>query len=197
MLYFLLLALILSEIQAQDTNCVSLSTSEACPAYSQFYVDLGGLADNYPFLVNVTSVAQFDQRMRNYVNSTSFYLFPLGCLSSNYNPKVAYARYSLARLCADMVQNSHSLGPCNFENDIYPPPLCQNTCLEWVDDVDRITSDPNICSNTSLRNKTLNYYSEQCTSWQGVNGTIDQNCISGLANEPFYCGKLILPISIC
>ncbi|KAI8891428.1 hypothetical protein K501DRAFT_281439 [Backusella circina FSU 941] len=87
-----------------------------------------------------------------------------------------------------MVQNSHSLGPCNFQNDIYPPPLCQNTCLEWVDDVDRITSDPKICSNTSLRNKTLEYYTEQCTSWQGVNGTIEQNCISGLANEPFYCG---------
>lgn len=183
---------IISTVFGQDIDgggCVSLSTSKTCSAFSQFYIGLPGLGRDYPFLLNTTTIEEFDQRLLDYVNSTSSYLFPMGCLSSNFNPTIPYARYSLTKLCASLIQNpSYSL-PCNFDNELQPPPLCQKTCYQWVDSVTRITNNPNVCVPSALRNSTLDAYNDQCKTWEGFNGTITENCISGIANEPYTCGK--------
>ncbi|CEP13516.1 hypothetical protein [Parasitella parasitica] len=171
-----------------ENSCVSLANSKVCSAFAQFYIGLPGLEYDYPFLINTTTIEEFDERLLEYVNSTSDYLFPLGCLSSNYNPIIPYARYSLTRLCVGMIQNpSYSL-PCNFNNGLTPPPLCQCTCLEWVDSISRITQNPRVCSDSSQRNTSLASFTDQCNTWEGFNGTITDNCISGIANEPYSCG---------
>ncbi|KAI8047751.1 hypothetical protein BDF21DRAFT_433874 [Thamnidium elegans] len=87
-----------------------------------------------------------------------------------------------------MIQNTdHSL-PCNFENELIPPPLCQNTCFEWVQSVSQITNNPRVCSDSIQRNNTLLSFQDQCNTWEGFNGTVTENCISGIANEPYTCG---------
>ncbi|KAK4509464.1 Septin spn4 [Mucor velutinosus] len=190
MLLITLISIFLAGASAKDAEntCVSLATSKTCSAFSQFYVGLPGLAYDYPFLINTTTIEEFDERLLEYVNSTSDYLFPLGCLSSNYNPTIPYARYSLTRLCVGMIQDpSYSL-PCNFDNGLIPPPLCQSTCYEWVDSITRITQNPRVCSDSIQRNASLASFTDQCNTWEGYNGTIAENCISGIANEPYSCG---------
>lgn len=191
MLLITLISIFLAVASAKDaeSTCVSLASSKTCSAFSQFYIGLPGLAYDYPFLINTTTIQEFDERLLEYVNSTSDYLFPLGCLSSNYNPTIPYARYSLTRLCVGMIQNpSYSL-PCNFDNGLTPPPLCQSTCFEWVDSIAHITQNPRVCSDSTQRNTSLASFTEQCDTWEGFNGTIAENCISGIANEPYSCGN--------
>ncbi|KAL9558551.1 hypothetical protein MBANPS3_000841 [Mucor bainieri] len=191
MLLITLISIFLAVASAKDdaeNTCVSLANSKTCSAFSQFYIGLPGLAYDYPFLINTTTIQEFDERLLEYVNSTSDYLFPLGCLSSNYNPTIPYARYSLTRLCVGMIQNpSYSL-PCNFDNGLTPPPLCQSTCFEWVDSITHITQNPRVCSDSTQRNTSLASFTDQCNTWEGFNGTIAENCISGIANEPYSCG---------
>lgn len=188
-LLFLLQLYTVSSQQQQQQNCISLSSSVPCAAFSSFYVDLRGLATEYSFLTNTSTIQEFDERLIAYLNTTDAYLLPLGCLSSNYNPTIPYARYSLTRLCAAMIQNSdHSL-PCNFKFEKSPPPLCKTTCLDWVKSLNDITSNPRVCSDTEQRKSMLLSYEQQCKTWEGFNGTVMENCISGIANEPYTCGK--------
>ncbi|KAI8070572.1 uncharacterized protein B0P05DRAFT_550228 [Gilbertella persicaria] len=175
----------------QDT-CVSLINSTVCSAFAPFYIGLPGLGQEFPFLLNITTIEEFDRRLLEYVNSTSDYLFPLGCLSSNYNPTIPYARYSLTRLCAGMIQNPAYSLPCNFNQHLTPPPLCKSTCLAWIKSITDITANPSVCSDSIQRNDSLLNFMDQCDSWEGYNGTIQQNCISGIANEPYSCGNVML-----
>ncbi|KAI8335244.1 hypothetical protein EDC96DRAFT_524940 [Choanephora cucurbitarum] len=187
--FVLFLLFFITFTNGQDTDtCVSLINSTVCSAFSQFYIGLPGLGNDYPFLLNASTIEEFDRRLLDYVNSTSDYLFPLGCLSSNYNPTIPYARYSLTRLCAGMIQNSAYSLPCNFNNGLTPPPLCKSTCFDWVESITKITDNPHVCSDSVQRNDTLADFSDQCNTWEGFNGTIVQNCISGIANEPYTCG---------
>ncbi|KAL0094059.1 hypothetical protein F4703DRAFT_1730079 [Phycomyces blakesleeanus] len=87
-----------------------------------------------------------------------------------------------------MIQDSEDSLPCNYQHNLIPPPLCQQTCDDWVDSIKEITNDPAVCSSSLQRNTTLASLSLQCVSWQGFNGTGDTNCVSGIANEPENCG---------
>lgn len=195
---FLLLVLVISlctlvkpQQPQEDPSsiCISLQHSTACPAFHQFYVS-AGVVDRYPFLpTNITTVQELDTGLLNYVNSTSDYLLPLGCLSTNYNPTTPYARYALTKMCARLIQDAEDSLPCNTEHNVIPPPLCRTTCLDWINSITAITAQPQICSDNSQRTLTLANYTSQCLSWQGYNATTDENCISGLANEPENCGK--------
>ncbi|CAO3594391.1 unnamed protein product [Absidia cylindrospora] len=194
----LLLALVMltstvtSQQQQQQDNtpdiCLSLRESSACPAFHQFYVSTG-VVDRYPFLPsNITTIQELDAGLFLYVNSTSDYLLPLGCLSTNYSPTTPYARYALTKMCARLIQNEEDSLPCNTEHNIVPPPLCQSTCMDWVNSVTTITSEPRVCSDNSQRTAALANYTSQCLNWHGYNASMDDNCISGFANEPDSCG---------
>ncbi|KAI8332499.1 hypothetical protein BC941DRAFT_474276 [Chlamydoabsidia padenii] len=168
--------------------CLSLRQSIACPAFHQFYVSTG-VVDRYPFLPsNITTVHELDDSLLNYVNSTSDYLLPLGCLSTNYSPKPPYARYALTKMCARLIQDAEDSLPCNTEHNVVPPPLCQSTCLDWVNSITAITAQTQVCSDSPQRTAALANYTSHCLSWQGYNATAGQNCISGFANEPENCG---------
>ncbi|KAI8332041.1 hypothetical protein BC941DRAFT_437321 [Chlamydoabsidia padenii] len=194
LLPLLILAILISSITGQQIQedpssiCISLQHSTACPAFHQFYVS-AGVVDRYPFLPsNITTIQELDNGLLNYVNSSSDYLLPLGCLSTNYNPTTPYARYALTKMCARLIQDAEDSLPCNTEHNVIPPPLCQTTCLDWVNSITTITAQPQICSDNSQRTSTLANYTSQCLYWQGYNATADDNCISGFANEPENCG---------
>ncbi|KAI7860321.1 hypothetical protein BDC45DRAFT_99501 [Circinella umbellata] len=179
--------------RAQDNNnnninCISLASSKACPAFEQYYVGFPGLANRYSYLANVTDLDSFDQSLLAQVHSTDEYLLPLGC-SSKDNDNVPYARYSLSRLCAGLIQDADDSLPCNFQHNLTPPPLCKTTCDDRVSSIEMITSNEDACSvDTTRRNNTIADLKNQCTSWQGYNGTDSQNCIAGQVNEPNNCG---------
>ena len=168
-----------------QNNCMSLASSKACPAFDQYYIGLG-LADRYSYLAGANDVDSFDQKLFAYVNSTGDYLLPLGCSG---NSKVAYARYSLSRLCVGLIQDASDSLPCNFQHNLTPPPLCQATCDAWIDSVAMITNDTDVCADSTQRSNGIADFQSQCSSWQGYNGTDAGGCISGLVNEPGNCGK--------
>ncbi|KAI8143515.1 hypothetical protein BJV82DRAFT_514976 [Fennellomyces sp. T-0311] len=169
-----------------QNNCMSLTSSKACPAFDQYYIGLG-LADRYSYLAGTTDVDSFDQSLFAYVNSTGDYLLPLGC--SKDSGKVSYARYSLSRLCAGLIQDATDSLPCNFQHNLTPPPLCQTTCDAWISSVTMITNDTQVCADSGQRSSAIADLESQCSSWQGYNGTDANACISGSVNEPGNCGK--------
>ncbi|KAI9489822.1 hypothetical protein BDB00DRAFT_769863 [Zychaea mexicana] len=182
-------------VRAQNT-CVSLASSKACPAFDQYYVGLPGLADRYSYMANVTDVASFDESLFAYVKTTGDYLLPLGC-NSDYGNGAPYARYSLSRICAGLIQDVNNSLPCNYEHNLTPPPLCKTTCDAWISSIETITSDTSVCQDSVLRNNTISNLQNQCASWQGYNGTASESCISGSVNEPGNCGTCFLWVGIC
>ncbi|KAI9313254.1 hypothetical protein BX666DRAFT_2030626 [Dichotomocladium elegans] len=173
-------------VQSSRAQCVLLSSSKACPAFSKFYVGLPGLSNRYSFLANATNVDSFDQGLFAYVKTANDYLTPLGCSGPADN--VPYARYSLSRLCASLIQDATDSLPCNFQNNLTPPPLCQYTCESWVDSVTAISNDSSLCPESSNRADALSDLASQCMYWQGYNGTVSEGCIPGSVNEPGNCG---------
>lgn len=191
------LSLYLTETRAQDSpGCLQLESSSACRAFNGYYIGISQLAQTYSFLGNVTDVQSFDASMYNHVQSSSpDYLTEFGCSSNNdTQTKLPYARYSLTRLCAFLVQDATSSLPCNAANNIAPEPLCQSTCLEWAYSASNITSgNSDLCPNQNSLNHYLSTLLNQCQSWAGLSGT-GSTCILGSDNEPDNCGERQLHI---
>ncbi|KAI7872800.1 hypothetical protein BDF14DRAFT_1748770 [Spinellus fusiger] len=177
-----------TSVLGQDASdgCLSLLNSKACPAFSEFYVGVPGLAERYPFLYNITDILSFDESLLAYVHSTADYLAPLQCTHQAYTTKIPYARYSLTRICTGLVQDPDYSLPCSYKVNQAPPPLCEITCENYMDSVTQITSDISLCPDQAQKDALLLTLKSQCTTWQGYNGT--GNCIMGAANEPDNCG---------
>ncbi|KAI7873444.1 uncharacterized protein EV154DRAFT_528031 [Mucor mucedo] len=184
----LLLLLSTSTSKAQEYSCLSLRDSVTCPAYKNFYLSPGGLAQQYPFLSNVTDVQSFDEGMKQLMKTANPYYVELGCSNkaSSSSTTIPYARYSLSYLCASLIQDSLYSLPCNFANKVNPPPLCQSTCFDYTASVQAITSNSDVCFNQELQSARLENMNSSCVYWSGLNGTLD--CIPGIANEPNNCG---------
>ncbi|KAI7883141.1 hypothetical protein K492DRAFT_119650, partial [Lichtheimia hyalospora FSU 10163] len=165
-------------------NCLALSSSEACPAFSQYYVDLTALALRYTFMANVTDVSLFDQSLISHAESSALYMDQLGCSGSSSTP---YARYSVSRLCASYTQIQESLS-CSYQHNVSPPPLCQSTCDAWVNSVSNITNDISTCSDTTTRSNAIASFKAECSNWEGFSGSDAVNCVEGAVNEPENCG---------
>lgn len=176
--------------RAQDSSgCLQLQSSSACRAFDGYYIGISYLSQTYSFLSNVTDVQSFDASIYNYIRSSPEYLKELGCPSTN-DTQAPYARYSLTRLCAFLVQDTFSSLPCNVANNVTPEPLCQSTCLQWAYSASNITSgNPDLCPNQNSLNQSVSNLVNQCETWAGLSGT-GSNCILGYDNEPDNCGKL-------
>ncbi|KAJ8660474.1 hypothetical protein O0I10_003932 [Lichtheimia ornata] len=176
--------------QAQSsttTNCLSLSSSEACPAFSQYYIDLSSLTSRYTFMANATDVSSFDQSIISYAKTSALYMDQLGCSGSTNDDNTPYARYSLSRLCARFTQSQESLS-CSYQHNVSPPPLCQSTCDDWVNSVSNITNDISTCSDTTTRSNAIANLKSECSNWEGFSGSDAVNCVEGAVNEPDNCG---------
>lgn len=176
-----------SLITAQvNQSCMNLQSSKACPAYQQYYVNIPANTTNYPWLASVSDVPGFDQALYQYANSTQNYLQILGCTNGPYPSYIPYARYSLSMLCEQIIQDSQD---CNAVNNLYPGPLCSDTCMSYVASVAQITSNTSLCQPSDMRTSEIADLYNRCSTWDGYNGTTARGCISGSANEPLNCGK--------
>ncbi|KAI8146327.1 hypothetical protein BJV82DRAFT_666116 [Fennellomyces sp. T-0311] len=176
LLYYLLSAV---SGQLEPDACLSLSSSEACRAFDQYYISLSdALTSAYPFLSNITTVQSFDNAMYAHVAGASV-LQQLGC--NNTQDKAYYPRYSLSRLCATLVHEASGSTTCNYIRNINPRPLCQSTCNTWIDSLQNMTSTDAVCPSAlygSLRTECF------WPAFVGQNGS----CVQGSANEPDNCG---------
>lgn len=179
-----------AQAQSSTTNCLSLSSSEACPAFSQYYIDLASLTSRYTFMANATDVSSFDQSIISYAKTSALYMDQLGCSGSTNDDNTPYARYSLSRLCARFTQSQESLS-CSYQHNVSPPPLCQSTCDDWVNSVSNITSDISTCSDTTTRSNAIASLKAECSNWEGFSGSDAVNCVEGAVNEPDNCGTYV------
>ncbi|KAG1459549.1 hypothetical protein G6F56_006140 [Rhizopus delemar] len=187
--YIVLLSLLLSPSTAQDDSCFSLGGSTTCAAFQDYYISLTGLATQYPFLQNVTDIKTFDAGMQSFVTSPLLYLAPLGCTNkANLASTIPYARYSTTYLCSLLIQDASYSLPCNYNKSLSPPPLCQQTCFDYMASVESLTNNTDTCPNLVQQASNMVNMNSSCVYWSGLNGT--DNCMIGLANEPDNCGFL-------
>ncbi|KAI8883056.1 hypothetical protein K501DRAFT_323650 [Backusella circina FSU 941] len=149
-------------------QCLSLKGSTACPAFGTAYV----ATQQQPWLINVSTVTEFDHQLLNYVNSTQYWTDTLGC-PSDYR-----ARYSVSFMCATLAFSNKSC----YQNTTLPIPLCQSTCDLYSQSAQSIISHS--CNNST----TLASLSQICTH-DGLNGTTSTGCVADSDNnENTLCG---------
>ncbi|KAG1344741.1 hypothetical protein G6F62_004377 [Rhizopus arrhizus] len=183
----LLLLLLLPSPSTQDDSCFSLSGSTTCAAFQDYYISLTGLSTKYPFLKNVTDIKTFDAGLQSFVTSPQLYLTPLGCTDkASVASTIPYARYSKTFLCATLIQDSSYSLPCNYNNSLSPPPLCQQTCFDYMASIESLTNNTDTCPNLVQQRVYMAVLNSTCQYWPGLNGTY--NCVIGIANEPNNCG---------
>ncbi|KAI7883829.1 uncharacterized protein EV154DRAFT_568021 [Mucor mucedo] len=143
-----------------------------------------------PWLVNVSTVNDFDHQLLNYVNSSSFWNMELGCKSSSsiHNR----ARYAVSLTCATIIFSPKSTSLCNPENNTVIP-LCQSTCESYSKSIQSIVSSAKsdaICnlSGGNLITAGVNSLSQQCSTNDALKGIPSTGCISGADNELDMCG---------
>ncbi|KAI8071206.1 hypothetical protein BC940DRAFT_234677, partial [Gongronella butleri] len=168
-----------------DSSCLSLQGSTACPAFAHYYVGLDALQRfNLVNSTGLPAISALDEALQQYVHSQNDYAVILGCNGSSTPP---YARYALSRICTALIQETTTSLPCNYNHSQQPMPLCSDTCSAWVQSVANITIDTTVCPNQQNRNQSLATLATTCSSWDGYDGTAP-NCISGSVNEPSNCG---------
>ncbi|KAL0085596.1 hypothetical protein J3Q64DRAFT_1105037 [Phycomyces blakesleeanus] len=128
-MYLIALILYLLIPLSNGQQCLSLANSTACPAFTNYYVSIGQASFvTYPWLANVTSIADFDLGLLSYINSSAPWQ-PLGC-----NGHV-YPRFAATVTCSKLVLDYSSSLPCNLENNVLPKLLCRSTCTSNVNSI--------------------------------------------------------------
>lgn len=143
-----------------------------------------------PWLVNVSTVNDFDHQLLNYVNSSSFWNMELGCKSTWIHNR---ARYAVSLTCATIIFSPKSTSLCNPENNTIIP-LCQSTCESYSKSIQSILTSAKsdaICnlSGGNLITAGVNSLSQQCSTNDALKGIPSTGCISGADNELDMCGK--------
>ncbi|CAO3648480.1 unnamed protein product [Cunninghamella blakesleeana] len=188
MILFIIMMIKSSMGQLVTNGCISLQGSKSCSGFQKYY--LGATAVNNMLNINASSlnsIDDLDNELLNYTHSSLDYMSSLGCADTSSSSSYPYARYSLSRLCAGLIQDTQSSLPCNYNNNMQPPPLCQSTCLQWISSVTNITNSSSICPNQQSKNTALFQLDDSCENWSGYSGQPPQ-CISGVENEPNNCG---------
>lgn len=172
-------------------QCLSLNGSSTCGMFSSAHVSIrDSKFVSLPWLVNVSTLIDFDHQLLNYVNSSTFWNMELGCKSTTIHNR---ARYAVSLTCATIIFNPKS-NFCNPENNTLPIPLCQSTCESYSKSIQSIVtsaSSDSICnlSGGNLITAGVNSLSQQCTTNDALKGIPSTGCISGADNELSMCGK--------
>ncbi|KAG2229961.1 hypothetical protein INT48_000594 [Thamnidium elegans] len=188
--YLIILLLCLHTIVIQCQQCLSLNGSSTCSMFSSAHVSIRDPKFvSLPWLVNVSTLADFDHQLLNYVNSSNFWNLELGCKSTSIHNR---ARYAVSLTCATIIFNTKSL-QCHPENNTLPIPLCQSTCESYSKSIQSILSSASsetICnlSGGNLITAGVNSLSQQCSTNDALKGMPSTGCISGADNELSMCG---------
>jgi hypothetical protein len=138
-----------------------------------------------PWLVNVSTVAEFDRQLLNYVNSTTFWDLELGCTTATIHNR---ARYAVSLTCATIVFDNKS-SICNPDTNTLPIPLCQSSCDSYTKSVQAIMAwspSDTICNALTTSSNSL---AQQCQTNDGLKGLPSTGCVSAADNEISMCGN--------
>ncbi|KAK5274852.1 hypothetical protein LTR96_001453 [Exophiala xenobiotica] len=185
--YYSLGALALLAPAALAQSCISLAGSKTCSAFNASSISTNtNLTGLYPFLAYVTSTAEFDTQLNQYVSQQyvqTKYVNIFGCDGINpANTTDYYARYTLSFICNGIVQNSKQ--PCGLSN-ADSRPLCADSCAELALSEEEIISS-NLCSgrNTDYADELRADFTNCALPANSISGS----CIAGESNEPNNCG---------
>lgn len=176
-------------------QCLSLNSSSTCGMFGSATISIRDAKFvSLPWLVNVSTINDFDHQLLNYVNSSTFWNLELGCKSSTIHNR---ARYAVSLTCATIVFDQKSSAPCSPAGNSTTPlsiPLCQSTCESYSKSVQSILSSStseSICnkSGSNLITAGVNSLSQQCSTNSALQGIPSTGCISGADNELDMCGK--------
>ncbi|CAO3624756.1 unnamed protein product [Mucor hiemalis] len=173
-------------------QCLSLNGSSTCGMFNSAHVSIrDSRFVALPWLVNVSTITDFDHQLLNYVNSSAFWNLELGCKSTSIHNR---ARYAVSLTCATIVSDKKSSAPCNAENSTtLPIPLCQTTCESYSKSLQSIlssSSSDSICNlgGGNLITAGANSLTQQCSTNDALKGIPSTGCISGEDNELDLCG---------
>ncbi|KAF2472243.1 uncharacterized protein BDR25DRAFT_221199 [Lindgomyces ingoldianus] len=169
-------------------NCVPLTGSTACPAFTNASISTGAnLTALFPFLSFVSDTQTFDDRLRQFI-ATDYakqkYQQLIGCSSVNLtNTTDIYARYTTSVLCNAIVQNSINSCGLNKNNS---RPLCADSCAQFAISEQEITASPELCGSSG--SNAIDLIRADFTNCALPADSLSGSCISAVANEPNDCG---------
>ncbi|KAE9371518.1 hypothetical protein N431DRAFT_342522 [Stipitochalara longipes BDJ] len=192
-----LLSVLAAAPGAMAQNCISLSGSTQCPAFSSASISTDStLVGFFPFLQYVSSTATFDEQLSSYV-STSYvqekYQTLLGCGNINLtNTTNLYARFTTTVICNAIIQNSRTVCGLSAADS---RPVCADTCAQQAESEAIIVADSQLCSNPG--NNADSQIRADFTNCALPANSLSGTCIEGAANEPDNCGFGNSTIGLC
>jgi hypothetical protein len=140
-----------------------------------------------PFLAYVSSTAEFDQQLSQYVSQgyvMEKYQILFGCKNVNLsNTTSYYARYTTSFICNGVVQNSRL--PCGLSGSDAMP-LCAESCASLAQSEEQITTDSQLCSDPN--SDYVDQLRADFTNCALPANSLSGSCITGAENEPDNCG---------
>ncbi|KAL4778253.1 hypothetical protein BJX76DRAFT_152397 [Aspergillus varians] len=177
-------------------SCISLSGSTQCPAFNASSISTNsGLYTNFPFLQNVSNVADFDRELNSYVLGSyieSKYAVYLGCEGDLSNTSEYYARYTTSAICSGLVQSSGN--DCDLSAE-QTRPLCAEDCALMASSEEEIAVNDELCPER--RNNYLDQIRSDFAVCTGPDGSLTRTCISAADNEPNECGYRSNLLGLC
>ncbi|KAH6958603.1 hypothetical protein HG530_010224 [Fusarium avenaceum] len=185
-------------VSAQNSDCISLKDSKACPAFQSASISTqDSLVEIFPFLQYVSDRSSFDSQLSSYVQrdyAQRQYQSLFGCTNLDLsNTSDLYARFTTTVLCNAIVQNS--VQPCGLSEQ-QSRPLCADNCAEFAQSEAYVTSDDDLCSKPS--SNLLQLIRADFTNCALPGGSLDTStCISAIENESENCGYGNSTVGLC
>ncbi|KAL3476081.1 hypothetical protein BJX99DRAFT_146949 [Aspergillus californicus] len=178
-------------------NCISLSGSTQCPAFNISSISISSsLYTDFPFLQNVSNLADFDRELNSYVSGSYIddkYTVYLGCQGVNTSDASEYyARYTTSTICSGLVQSSQT--DCEL-SDEQSQPLCAQDCALMASSEEEIVMNSDLCSER--RSDYLTQIRSDFTVCTGPTDSLTGTCISAADNEPSECGYRSNLMGLC
>ncbi|KAE8348781.1 hypothetical protein BDV28DRAFT_77929 [Aspergillus coremiiformis] len=178
-------------------TCISLKGSTRCPAWNTSSISTSSrLYTDFPFMQNVTDVAQFDQELSAYVKGSYIrqkYVNFLGCQGANLTDTDGfYARYTTSTLCSGLVQSSKK--DCVLSGN-ESRPLCADTCALMATSEATILINPDLCPRRS--GDYMSQVRSDFTVCALPADSLTVTCVSGADNESTECGYGSNLVGLC
>ncbi|ORX95263.1 hypothetical protein K493DRAFT_337417 [Basidiobolus meristosporus CBS 931.73] len=179
----------------EQPSCLSLNQSVFCGgSYGRYYISSKALVSNSP----VTDIQAFDRALGYYFGSPTDITqinAAFNCSAGIGWDGVYEPPYRVSFTCRALLNNNYT-DVCNAANPI--PPLCQSTCLSYIDGWSTVIKNQTICPATPQEmNIKLQNLQTWCDSFPFTGA--ESNCISGPVDQDNTCG-FILPLqsaSLC
>ncbi|RYP81732.1 hypothetical protein DL769_001882 [Monosporascus sp. CRB-8-3] len=182
-----------------QTDCISLSGSTTCPAFSSASISPSGRASAfYPFLQFVSDTASFDEQVEQYVRTSYVqlkYQTLLGCGNVDLiNTTEHYARFTTSVICNAIVQNSDR--ECGLTGDAARP-LCADSCAQFAESEAYIAADNQLCTDPNDDQVASQIRADFQDCVVPAKSLSSVECIQAIDNEPTNCGYGSSLIGLC